>query len=41
MAPIGVTENERNLINDIGRGGLTAAFLLQCLAAIGAADIRI
>ena len=36
LAALGVTETERNLNNKISRGGFTAAFLLQCLAAIGA-----
>lgn len=41
LAGIGITENERNLNNKISRGGFTAAFLLQCLTAIGANDVRI
>lgn len=41
LAAIGVTENERNLNNKISRGGFTAAFLLQCLTAMGATDVRI
>ncbi len=36
LAGIGVNENERNLNNKIARGGFSAAFLLQCLRAIGA-----
>jgi Domain of unknown function (DUF6471) len=39
LATVGVTENERNLNNKISRGGFTAAFLLQCLEAIGASDL--
>ena len=35
LAAIGVQETERNLNNKISRGGFTAAFLLQCLEAIG------
>jgi hypothetical protein len=35
LAALGVQENERNLNNKISRGGFTAAFLLQCMAAIG------
>jgi hypothetical protein len=34
LAQIGVHENERNLNNKISRGGFSAAFFLQCLAAI-------
>jgi hypothetical protein len=41
LAAIGVTENERNLNNKISRGGFTAAFLLQCLEAMGAQEVRI
>ncbi|MCZ4343507.1 DUF6471 domain-containing protein [Sphingomonadaceae bacterium G21617-S1] len=41
LATLGVTENEGNLNNKISRGGFTAAFMLQCLEAIGAQDIRI
>ncbi len=41
LAPLGVVENERNLNNKISRGGFTAAFLLQCLEAIGTNDLRL
>jgi len=41
LATVGVTENERNLNNKISRGGFTAAFLLQCLSAIGASELRL
>ncbi|KRB86543.1 hypothetical protein ASE00_07565 [Sphingomonas sp. Root710] len=41
LASIGVTENERNLNNKISRGGFTAAFLLQCLEAIGVSALRL
>ena len=41
LATIGVVENERNLNNKISRGGFTAAFLLQCLEAIGSPDLRL
>lgn len=33
---IGVAEDERNLRNKVSRGKFTAAFLLQCLTALGA-----
>lgn len=39
LGAIGVVENERNLNNKISRGGFTAAFMLQCLTAIGAASV--
>ena len=32
---VGVTDDERNLRNKVSRGKFTAAFLLQCLAALG------
>lgn len=41
LADIGVQETERNLNNKISRGGFTAAFLVQCLQAIGAQVLRL
>ena len=41
LAALGVTENERNLNNKISRGGFTAAFLLQCLEAIGTSSLHL
>lgn len=41
LADIGVKESERNLNNKISRGGFTAAFLVQCLVAIGAQTLRL
>lgn len=41
LSAIGVLENERNLNNKISRGGFTAAFLIQCLTAIGCDKIMI
>lgn len=41
LAEIGVSENDRNLNNKISRGGFSAAFMLQCLTAIGANDLRL
>ena len=41
LATVGVTENERNLNNKISRGGFTAAFLLQCLTAIGTSSLHL
>jgi hypothetical protein len=41
LGQIGVSENERNLNNKISRGGFSAAFLLQCLTAIGASSIML
>ena len=41
LAAIGVHDSERNLTNKISRGGFTAAFLLQCMVAIGAQEFRL
>lgn len=41
LAAIGVQETERNIRNKISRGGFTAVFLLQVMAAIGAKEIRL
>lgn len=41
LESIGVQENERNLNNKISRGGFTAAFLIQCLEAIGCQTVRL
>ena len=41
LAAIGIEETERNLNNKISRGGFTAAFLLQCMIAIGVMQLRI
>lgn len=41
MATIGVDEKEVNVRNKLSRGKFTAAFLLQCLMAIGTTDFRI
>lgn len=41
LAAIGVHETERNIANKISRGGFTAAFLLQCLDAIGAGELSL
>ena len=40
LTAMGVPESERNIANKISRGGFTAAFMLQCFAAIGAVTIR-
>jgi hypothetical protein len=41
LTAMGVPETERNLANKISRGGFTAAFLVQCLEAIGSSEIRL
>tara|TARA_R100001129_G_scaffold185623_1_gene174407 strand:+ start:2569 stop:2829 length:261 start_codon:yes stop_codon:yes gene_type:complete len=37
---IGVMDSEPNIRNKISRGKFTAVFLVQCLTAIGVAEIR-
>jgi len=41
LAAIGVDDKEVNIRNKLSRGKFTAAFLLQCLMAIGTTDFRI
>ncbi|TIM05825.1 DUF6471 domain-containing protein [Mesorhizobium sp.] len=41
LATMDIHETERNLNNKISRGGFSAAFLLQCLEAIGASSLRV
>ncbi len=41
LAGLDIHETERNLNNKISRGGFSAAFLLQCLEAIGSQQLRL
>lgn len=41
LAAIGVKETEPNVRNKVSRGKFTAVFLVQCLEAIGASDLRL
>lgn len=43
LIAMGITEgtNERNIANKISRGSFTAAFFLQCMAAIGCYTLRL
>lgn len=41
LADIGVKESEPNIRNKLARGKFTAVFLIQCLTAIGANEIRL
>lgn len=41
LAEIGVDEKEVNIRNKLSRGKFTAAFMLQCLEVIGAAELRL
>ena len=41
LAAIGVSETESNIKNKISRGGFTAVFFVQCLAAVGVTSLRL
>ena len=41
LAEIGVMDSEPNIRNKISRGKFTAVFLIQCLEAIEAKELRI
>jgi hypothetical protein len=41
LAEIGVQEKEVNVRNKLSRGAFTAAYLLQCMEAVGATAIRL
>lgn len=41
LAQIGVDEKEVNVRNKLSRGKFTAAFLLQCLSAIGSQHLHL
>jgi hypothetical protein len=41
LAEIGVQESESNIANKFARGTFTAAFLVQCLDAIGCRVLRL
>lgn len=41
LANLGIQESEPNIRNKLARGKFTAVFLVQCLEAIGAKDIRL
>jgi Domain of unknown function (DUF6471) len=41
LGALGVGETDRNIANKISRGGFSAVFLIQCLEAMGAKEIRL
>jgi len=41
LAEIGVDDKEVNVRNKLSRGKFTAAFLIQCLEAIGSQSLRL
>lgn len=40
LAAFGITDNELNLRNKVGRGRFTAVFFMQCMKALGADRIK-
>ena len=41
LAAVGVTDNEANIKNKLSRGKFTAAFMLECLSAIGCSTLSL
>jgi hypothetical protein len=41
LREIGVKESEANIANKLARGTFTAAFMVQCLLAIGCRTLRL
>jgi hypothetical protein len=41
LAAVGVSETEPNIRNKLARGKFTAAFMIQCLEAIGCQTLRL
>lgn len=41
LAEIGVTEKEANIRNKLARGKFSAAFMVQCLEAVGVSELRL
>ena len=41
LTALGSPDSERNLANKISRGGFTAAFFLQCMAAAGVKNLQL
>jgi hypothetical protein len=41
LAEIGVSEAEPNIRNKLSRGKFSAAFMLECLSAVGATSLRL
>lgn len=41
LAAIGINEKEVNVANKLSRGKFSAAFMLQCLSAIGSSQLHL
>lgn len=41
LGAIGITEREVNVANKLSRGKFSAAFMLQCLSAVGSSQLHL
>lgn len=41
LAAIGISEKEVNVANKLSRGKFSAAFMLQCLSAVGSSQLHL
>lgn len=41
LADIGINEKEANVANKLSRGKFSAAFMLQCLSAVGSPQLHL
>ncbi|WP_099913616.1 DUF6471 domain-containing protein [Puniceibacterium antarcticum] len=41
LAGIGISEKEVNVANKLSRGKFSAAFMLQCLSAVGSSQLHL
>lgn len=41
LAELGISEKEANVANKLSRGKFSAAFLLQCLQAVGSSQLHL
>ncbi|UWQ16253.1 DUF6471 domain-containing protein [Jannaschia sp. M317] len=41
LAEVGISEKEVNVANKLSRGKFSAAFMLQCLSAVGSSQLHL
>jgi 3-mercaptopyruvate sulfurtransferase SseA len=41
LGKLGIQTNDRNIANQLARGGFSAVFLVQCLEAIGCETVQL
>ena len=41
LKKLGIKTNDRNIANQLARGGFSAVFLIQCLSAIGCETVHL